>query len=154
MSANVPAFFVGKLADASQRDRPVVFPIHPRTRRNIEESSLGRRVKGLRNFKVIEPVGYLDFLKLLGQARLVLTDSGGIQEETTILKVPCLTLRENTERPITAEVGSNRIVGTDPDRIVAAYRETMGGTGRPPGIPPLWDGQAAPRIVRILADKL
>ena len=148
---------LGRLLDAMvtiQRDMPVVFPIHPRTRKNLEISPLGRRVPGLDNLKIIDPVGYLDFVKLLSLARLVLTDSGGIQEETTVLKVPCLTLRDNTERPVTVAVGSNRIVGTDPQRILAAYREVLGGQGWPWGIPPLWDGQAAPRIVRILAEKL
>jgi UDP-N-acetylglucosamine 2-epimerase (non-hydrolysing) len=100
--------------------------------------------------RLLEPVGHLDFLKLTADARLVLTDSGGIQEETTILKVPCLTLRENTERPITAEVGSNRVVGTDTTRILDAYREIRDGRGPRCGEPPLWDGHAAERIVDIL----
>jgi len=87
-------------------------------------------------------------------ARVVLTDSGGIQEETTILKVPCLTLRKNTERPITAEIGSNQIVGTDPDRIIKTYRQAIGANWREPQTPPLWDGRAAKRIVKILLEKL
>ena len=87
-------------------------------------------------------------------ARLVLTDSGGIQEETTILKVPCLTLRENTERPITAVIGSNQVVGIDPDKIIKAYRQAIDGNWREPQIPPLWDGHAAERIVKILLEKL
>ena len=91
------------------------------------------------NLRMIDPVGYMDFLKLTASARIVLTDSGGIQEETTILKVPCLTLRESTERPITAELGSNRIVGTNPKNIIAAFNEAMSGQARQPGIPPLWD---------------
>ena len=103
---------------------------------------------------MVEPLGHLDFLKLMSAARLVLTDSGGIQEETTILKVPCLTLRENTERPVTAEVGSNQVVGTDPDKILAAYRRVLDGQCREPGTPPMWDGHAAERIARILAEKL
>ena len=109
------------------------------------------RLAGLR---MLEPVGYLDFLKLMASARLVLTDSGGIQEETTILQVPCLTLRENTERPITAEVGTNRIVGQQPERILAAYREVRGGLAGEPQIPPLWDGHAAERILQILRKAL
>ena len=156
--ANVddPAVF-GRLLDALdviQQDMPILFPVHPRTRKNLETSALGGRVAAMTNIRCIDPIGYLDFLKLTANARIVLTDSGGIQEETTILKVPCLTLRENTERPITAEIGSNRIVGTDPAAIIAAYREAMSGHGRQPGIPPLWDGKAAQRIVGILADKL
>ncbi len=145
---------LGRLLDAIevvQRDMPVIFPIHPRTHKNIEGSALANRVARMKNLRLTEPAGYLEFLKLTASARLVLTDSGGIQEETTILKVPCLTLRETTERPITAEVGSNRVVGTDPERILSGYRAIMKGEGRPPGIPPLWDGHAAERIVQILA---
>jgi UDP-N-acetylglucosamine 2-epimerase (non-hydrolysing) len=148
---------LGRLLDALetiQRDMPVVFPIHPRTRKNLETSSLSRRVQDLGNLKIVDPMGYLDFLKLLSHARLALTDSGGLQEETTVLKVPCLTLRENTERPVTVAVGSNRIVGTDPQKILAAYREVLDGPSHPSGIPPLWDGQAAQRIVKILAERL
>ena len=137
-----------------QQDLPIIFPIHPRTRNNLAASELGARVEGMTNLRLIDPAGYLDFLKLTSSAKLVLTDSGGIQEETTILGVPCLTLRENTERPSTAEVGSNRIVGTDTARILAAYREVIGGGGRQPQIPPLWDGQAAQRIAALLAEKL
>jgi UDP-N-acetylglucosamine 2-epimerase (non-hydrolysing) len=137
-----------------QRDLPIIFPIHPRTRNNLAASELGARVEGMENLRLIDPAGYLDFLKLTSSAKLVLTDSGGIQEETTILGVPCLTLRENTERPSTAEVGSNRIVGTDTEKILAAYREVVGGGGREPQIPPLWDGQAAQRIAALLAEKL
>ncbi|MFW6155450.1 MAG: UDP-N-acetyl glucosamine 2-epimerase, partial [Planctomycetota bacterium] len=136
------------------RDMPIIFPIHPRTRKNIDGSPLAGRVAGMRNLTLLDPLGYLDFLKLTGSARLVLTDSGGIQEETTILQVPCLTLRENTERPITAEVGSNRIVGTDPATILAAYREAMSDTARKPRIPDLWDGRAAGRIARVLVETL
>ena len=110
---------------------------------------------GMPNLRMIDPVGYMDFLKLTASARIVLTDSGGIQEETTILKVPCLTLRESTERPITAEIGSNRIVGTNPKNIIAAFfNEAMSGQARQTEIPPLWDGQAAKRIVKVLAEKL
>ena len=98
----------------------------------------------------MDPIGYLDFLKLNSCAAVVLTDSGGIQEETTVLKVPCITLRENTERPVTAEIGSNQIVGTDPERILAAYRTAVSGQWREPQTPPLWDGKAAGRIVRII----
>jgi len=102
----------------------------------------------------MDPIGYLDFLKLNSCAKVVLTDSGGIQEETTVLKVPCITLRENTERPISAEIGSNQIVGTDPKKILAAYRNATSGQWREPQTPPLWDGKAAERIVRILLEEL
>jgi UDP-N-acetylglucosamine 2-epimerase (non-hydrolysing) len=106
------------------------------------------------DLRILDPVGYLDFLKLIAAAKVVLTDSGGIQEETTILKVPCLTLRENTERPITLEVGSNRLVGSDPSKIIAAYREIMTGRAADSEIPPLWDGHAAERIVDVLKREL
>lgn len=123
---------------------PVVFPIHPRTRARLPS---GFDAPGL---KLVEPLGYLDFLALTAEARLVMTDSGGIQEETTALGVPCLTLRENTERPVTVEVGTNQLVGTDPRRAVAAAREVLAGRGKKGGIPELWDGHAAGRIADIL----
>jgi len=137
-----------------QRDLPVIFPTHPRTRKNLSAGPAGARVAGMPGLRLIEPVGYLDFLKLMSEAKLVLTDSGGIQEETTILKVPCLTLRPNTERPITAEVGSNQVVGTDPAAILSAYGHVVDGTWRRLDVPELWDGQAAQRIVAILAARL
>ena len=137
-----------------QKELPILFPIHPRTRRNLAELGLQDRMDSLQNIHLMDPIGYLDFLKLNSCAKVVLTDSGGIQEETTVLKVPCITLRENTERPITAEIGSNQIAGTDPQRILAAYRNATSGNWREPQIPPLWDGKAAQRIVRILLEKL
>jgi UDP-N-acetylglucosamine 2-epimerase (non-hydrolysing) len=136
-----------------QNDMPIIFPIHPRTRQNLASFHLSKRLGELHGLQLIEPLGYLDFLKLMTSARLVLTDSGGIQEETTILKVPCLTLRENTERPITVEIGSNQIVGTNPDVIIKAYRQATSSNWREPQIPPLWDGQAAERIVKIICEK-
>jgi len=156
--ANVdnPAVF-GRIFDALeviQNDMPIIFPIHPRTHRNLKSFHLDKRFEELSNLQLIDPLGYLDFLKLMTFARLVLTDSGGIQEETTILKVPCLTLRENTERPITAEIGSNQVVGTDPARITEGYKQALNGHLRNFEIPPLWDGHAAERIVDILLDKL
>jgi len=147
----------GRLLDAIeviQSDMPVVFPIHPRTRKNLADLSLASRVEGMAGLRLIDPIGYLDFLQLMSSAGIVLTDSGGIQEETTILKVPCLTLRENTERPVTVEVGTNHVVGTDPARILAAYRRATGGQERTPQTPPLWDGKAAERIAEILAERL
>jgi UDP-N-acetylglucosamine 2-epimerase (non-hydrolysing) len=148
---------LGRLLDALeviQKDMPVIFPIHPRTKKNLCSSPLAERVRKMANLRLIDPAGYLDFLKLMSDARLVLTDSGGIQEETTILKVPCLTLRENTERPVTAELGSNTVVGTNPEKILAAYRDTIAGCGRKVRTPPLWDGRAAERIAKILVEKL
>ncbi len=133
-----------------QRDLPVLFPVHPRTRSRLEEVLGPGRIAALPHLRTVEPVGYLDFLKLMVESRLVLTDSGGIQEETTILKVPCLTIRENTERPVTCEIGTNRLAGVKTETILAAYREITSGEGGGGEIPPLWDGRAAQRIVEIL----
>jgi UDP-N-acetylglucosamine 2-epimerase (non-hydrolysing) len=125
---------------------PVIFPVHPRTKQCIAQTGLSYHPQ----IRFIEPVGYLDFLCLLSKAALVLTDSGGIQEETTALGVPCLTLRENTERPITISHGTNLLIGTDPEKIVRSARRILGGDGKSGRIPPLWDGKAAERIVEIL----
>lgn len=133
-----------------QRDLPVVFPVHPRTRSRLEEVLGPERLAALPRLRTVEPVGYLDFLKLMAESRLVLTDSGGIQEETTILNIPCLTIRENTERPVTCEIGTNRLAGVRTETILAAYREITSGEGGGGEIPPLWDGRAAERIVEIL----
>lgn len=127
---------------------PVVFPVHPRTQQRLADSE----VKTHPQLKLIPPAGYLDFLCLLSKAALVLTDSGGIQEETTALGVPCLTLRENTERPVTISHGTNQLVGTDPAKIVAAANEILGGNAKIGRIPPFWDGHAARRIVKILLE--
>ena len=147
---------LGRILDALaviQRDLPIVFPIHPRTRKNLENMGLAARIDQLENIRLIDPVGYLDFLKLTANARIVLTDSGGIQEETTILRVPCLTLRENTERPATLAC-SNRLVGSDPARILRGYEELCALPDLvviEAPVPPLWDGRAAERIVDVLA---
>jgi len=132
--------------DSVAAEMPVIFPVHPRTQQRISQG--GVQLHG--QLRLIPPVGYLDFLCLLSKAKLVLTDSGGIQEETTALGVPCLTLRENTERPITISQGTNLLVGTDPAKIIAAARDTLAGKGKVGRIPPLWDGHAAKRIVDIL----
>ena len=136
---------------------PVFFPVHPRTRRNIESFGLQRflaEANSSAGILPLEPLGYLDFLSLNDHARLVLTDSGGVQEETTVLGVPCLTLRKNTERPATVEHGSNQVVGVSSDRILAAGRLLLQNPTRSAQRPPLWDGQAAPRIVTILREHL
>lgn len=130
---------------------PIVFPVHPRTRKTIAELGLSERVDKIKNLRLTEPLGYLDFLNLSSSARLVLTDSGGIQEETTALGIPCLTLRENTERPITVEMGTNVIVGTDTAKIIAAANATLNGTAKKPlEQPPLWDGHTSERILDAL----
>jgi UDP-N-acetylglucosamine 2-epimerase (non-hydrolysing) len=144
---------LGGLLDAvesMQSELPIVFPAHPRTREKLRGFGLSERLEAMAGLRIIDPIGYLDFLKLVASARIVLTDSGGIQEETTILGVPCLTLRENTERPITVDVGTNRIVGQDPEKIVAAFGEVMSRENAGGEAPPLWDGRAAERIVEIL----
>jgi UDP-N-acetylglucosamine 2-epimerase (non-hydrolysing) len=125
---------------------PIIFPVHPRTRKMMTE--LGLEAASDSGLRLIEPLGYLDFLRLYSGARLVLTDSGGIQEETTVLGIPCVTLRENTERPITVEMGTNTIVGTDPQKITkAAFAAIDQGPPRSHRIPPLWDGHTADRIL-------
>ena len=140
--------------DVIQQDMPIVFPVHPRTRKNLDDSILSPRLKSMTNLVLTEPLAYLDFLHVMAKARLVLTDSGGIQEETTVLQIPCLTLRENTERPVTIEKGSNELVGTDPARIAEAYGRIKKGCWKTAQIPPLWDGRAAERIVDILVKSL
>jgi UDP-N-acetylglucosamine 2-epimerase (non-hydrolysing) len=125
---------------------PVIFPVHPRTQQHLTQAGIANHPQ----LRLISPIGYLDFLCLLSKATLVLTDSGGIQEETTALGVPCLTLRANTERPVTISEGTNLLVGTDPGKIVAAAQDVIAGKGKAGRIPQLWDGHAAERIVDIL----
>lgn len=133
---------------AISQNCPLVFPVHPRTRHAIERLSF--EVK-LGRLQLVDPVGYLDFMKLMTYSRIVLTDSGGIQEETTALGIPCLTIRDNTERPITVTVGTNRLVGTDPARIVAEADDALRRDVRGARIPDLWDGKAADRIAQVIA---
>lgn len=129
------------------RETPLLFPVHPRTAARIE--ALG--IKGSPHLRLIEPLGYLDFLSLLQGARFVITDSGGVQEETTFLRVPCLTLRTTTERPVTVTEGSNRLVGDDPRTLLPLVRKI--GTGFKPRStrPRFWDGRAAERVAKIIA---
>ena len=128
---------------------PVVFPCHPRTARRMEEFGMAGSENG-KGLRLIEPLGYLDFLKLQSKSRLVLTDSGGIQEETTYLGIPCLTMRENTERPATVDIGTNVICGTKPEVITEAVLKVIEGGGKKGSVPELWDGRTAGRIVDIL----
>jgi UDP-N-acetylglucosamine 2-epimerase (non-hydrolysing) len=132
------------------QDVELVFPVHPRTRPMLAKSALASRLVETGRMRVLDPLGYLEFIGLMDGARIVLTDSGGVQEETTILGVPCLTLRENTERPVTITHGTNRLVGTDPDRIRQAWNAVK-SDATTPRTPPLWDGRAAERIVQVLA---
>ena len=137
------------LLESIHQEIPIVFPVHPRTRAAIART-LGGQEPGL---LVTEPLGYLEFLRVMADARLVLTDSGGIQEETTVLGVPCLTLRDNTERPVTVTHGTNTLVGSDPAVIRAAVRKTLDGGAKRGQVPKGWDGGAAGRIVDVLERK-
>jgi len=136
-----------------QQQLPLIFPVHPRTRKMLQAFGLEEKVQAAANLKLIAPLGYLDFLKLMAHAKFVLTDSGGIQEETTVLGAPCMTLRENTERPITVEAGTNIVIGNSAGRIVEESNRILAGHGKKGALPELWDGHAAERIVRILLEK-
>ena len=129
---------------------PVIFPVHPRTRQRMRDFGLDT---ALHNVTLTDPLGYIDFLSLTSHARLILTDSGGLQEESTALGIPCLTLRENTERPITVTHGTNQVVGTDPAAIAAGFRRALSPTAVA-ARPPLWDGRTAERIARVLCQFL
>ena len=131
-----------------QAEIPVIFPVHPRTRRRLE--ALATVLPAMPGLRLVDPLPYLDFVALMAHARCVLTDSGGIQEETTALGIPCLTLRNSTERPITVTRGTNRIVGTDPDAIYQSWQEVAAGKWPVGELPELWDGRAAGRIVGVL----
>jgi UDP-N-acetylglucosamine 2-epimerase (non-hydrolysing) len=130
-------------------DIPIAFPVHPRTRKRIDQFGLSSEQHSVGKLQLLEPVGYLDFLALMREAALVLTDSGGIQEETTYLGIPCLTVRPNTERPITIEVGTNRLVASERASIVSTVREALSGQAGRGRVPELWDGQTAERIVQV-----
>jgi UDP-N-acetylglucosamine 2-epimerase (non-hydrolysing) len=134
-------------------EAPVAFPMHPRTRARIAAAGLSDRLSGP-SIALLPPAGYLEMLGLMRSARMVVTDSGGIQEETTALGVPCLTVRDNTERPITVTDGTNTLVGTDPARVLAAFRHTLATGGKAGRVPHLWDGHSASRIAAVLAEKL
>jgi UDP-N-acetylglucosamine 2-epimerase (non-hydrolysing) len=129
---------------------PLIFPVHPRTRANLEKFGIDLGP----NVTLAGPQAYMAFLNLWKDAAVVLTDSGGLQEETTALGVPCVTIRENTERPVTVEEGSNVLVGTNPDKIIAEARKVLEGRGKQGRRPQLWDGKAAERIVAILAREI
>ena len=133
---------------------PIIFPAHPRTKSRIEEFGFSEKIENS-NINVVEPLGYLDFSNLMSNSKLVLTDSGGLQEETTALKIPCLTLRENTERPITIEMGTNILVGTNPAKIKQEAFDVLAKEDftKDAKIPPLWDGKTAERICDALLGK-
>lgn len=135
------------------RSLPMVFPVHPRTQKAVSEHGLDHLLKANGTLKCIPPLPYHENLSLMSQARVVLTDSGGMQEETTYLGVPCLTLRANTERPVTVTHGTSRLVGNDPKNIAKAFDDVMAGQWAKRQDIPLWDGKASERIVRILVDR-
>lgn len=138
------------LGEAARR-LPIVFPVHPRTRDRLDASGLGTALAGIPGLHPTTPLGYLDMLALVERAELVLTDSGGVQEETTYLGVPCLTLRDTTERPATVTDGTNRVVGTRPERVLREIERLLDGDRPPARRPPLWDGDAAERVADVLA---
>lgn len=131
----------------------LVLPLHPRTRKNIEQFGLKPKVGSIPNLILTEPLGYIDFVKLMKHSKLVLTDSGGVQEETTFLGVPCITMRTTTERPITCQIGTNILVYPEKDKLINAVQEILNGNLRQHKIPPLWDGKTAKRIVEIILNK-
>ena len=142
-----------KILDAIQEIQSkiqIVFPMHPRTRRRIKEFQLGEKMSDMKNQMITEPIGYLRFLNLMAHAKFVITDSGGMQEETAVLNVPCLTLRDNTERPETINEGTNTLVGNNTQRIIEESFKILDGQGKTGTYPELWDGHASERIVSIL----
>jgi len=136
-----------------QREIKIVFSMHPRTRARIEEFGLGDMVSSMENLVIVDPLGYLRFMGLMVNSTFVLTDSGGMQTETTVLNIPCLTMRENTERPETLERGTNTLVGSNAHLIVDLSNRILDGNGKPGAYPELWDGHTAKRIVEVLRIK-
>ncbi len=136
------------------RSGPVIFPIHPRTRKMIDEFALGEKLRLHKDVVLCDPLGYLDFLCLLESAALVITDSGGIQEETTFLGIPCLTMRENTERPVTVTEGTNRLMGYEYGKVGREAEKILQGKVKRGKIPKLWDGKAAERISKIIVERV
>ena len=142
-----------ELIELSGKDTKIIFPIHPRTRAHMEKFGLAERLDQAKNLIMTEPLGYLEFIQLMSNATAILTDSGGIQEETTYLGVPCLTFRDSTERPITVTLGTNQLLSDlDPKKTYTALKEILAGKVKKGSIPPLWDGKAAERIAAKLAE--
>jgi len=132
----------------------IVFPVHPRTKKSIKLFKLNKKIKNMKNLIITEPLGYLDFMHLMAKGKLVLTDSGGIQEETTVLGIPCITLRKNTERPVTVEQGTNLLVSTDKNEVIKKSLEIINNKlAINNKIPELWDGKASQRIIKILLER-
>lgn len=132
----------------------LVFPIHPRTLKNIKQFGLEGKVKKIKSLILCEPLGYIDFQKLMSNSGLVITDSGGVQEETTVLGIPCITIRENTERPITISIGSNELTGNNYKRILELSTNALDGKWKKCEIPELWDGETSTRIVSVIENRI
>jgi len=133
-----------------QNQIKIIYPIHPRTKKQIKKFNLKNYLKQMNNFFLISPLSYIDMIKLVKESKFLMTDSGGLQEESTFLRIPCLTLRENTERPITIEKGTNTLCGNEKKIILQAVNKILAGKGEKGQIPKLWDGKASQRIIRIL----
>ena len=131
-------------------NKKVLFTVHPRTRKMLNYNNINLSDKD--NIKILNPLGYLEFIGLMKQSLVIITDSGGIQEETTYLKIPCLTLRENTERPITIEIGTNQLIGMDMNLLKSKVDEILNGRTIQGNIPPLWDGKTSSRIVEVIQE--
>lgn len=132
------------------RELPIIWPVHPRSRKMLQRLGLVRHIESCKGLRLTDPIGFLDMLTLNRRARMIITDSGGLQEEATVLGVPCITLRQNTERPITIEAGANRVVGNHPAGIRFAVCSVLNGNRQKIHIPELWDGKAAVRIIDVL----
>ena len=142
---------IASILEKIQDKIKIIFPIHPRTKKNIQSFNLSEKINSMKNLIITEPLGYLDFLCLMSNSKFVITDSGGIQEETTVLGIPCITLRNNTERPVTVEQGTNLLVSTDKGKVVGICLDVINNKIKfTSKIPELWDGKAAQRIVKIL----
>jgi UDP-N-acetylglucosamine 2-epimerase (non-hydrolysing) len=147
---------LGRLVDVlveASADIPLVFPVHPRTRNRLDAFGLAPRLAAAAEIRLAPSLGYLDCLALTSRAKVIITDSGGLQEESTALEIPCLTARRNTERPVTVDTGTSTLVGNDPDKLKACLRSVLEGTYKRGVCPALWDGHAAQRIAKILAER-
>ena len=149
----LPIIVACGILTAAARKIPLLFPVHPRTRERLDRFGLNDQLASDDRIELLPPQGYLEFLRLLAEARLVLTDSGGIQEETTALGIPCLTLRENTERPITVDEGTNVVCGSDREKILERIDRIVEDGGKTGRVPELWDGLAAERIADVLEER-
>ncbi|MBI4451979.1 UDP-N-acetylglucosamine 2-epimerase (non-hydrolyzing) [Candidatus Woesearchaeota archaeon] len=142
-------YVIGILSEIQKKIK-IAFPVHPRTVKNLKNFGLYGKVKNQKNIILTEPLGYLDFINLMINSKFVITDSGGIQEETTVLGIPCITMRNNTERPVTASQGTNILVSTDKANIIEAADKLVKGASFKPKMPQFWDGKAAKRIVEVI----